>query len=207
MSRQRARWWPVVAGVLACALLLTGCTGAGDADRSDQERPGGESESATAPLHVELASVAGKVPRRQRAQIRTRITAVVGGYVRDAFLGDYPRTEYRGAFGGFTDAARSRARRDRGLLTHADRGARYVGVTPRRLQVRVHAFAPRRRVLGATARIRLVLLAERDDDTVQRVRVTGRLLLTRVRSGAFRVFGYDLRRVSSRPRAGAGGGT
>lgn len=190
-------------------LVLTGCTSGSNGNEPGPERQdvtrGDVLEPRAAPLGVQIASVAGQIPRRQREQIRKRIAATVSGYVQGAFLGDYPRTTYRGAFGDFTDSARSRARRDLGLLTHADRGARYVGVTPRRQQVRVHAYAPRRRVLGATARLRLVLLIERDDETVQRVWVTGRLLLTRTRNGSFRVFGYDIRRTSSRPAVAGGG--
>lgn len=205
---QRRRGRHVVVGVLVAVLVLTGCTGESDrepgAEQQDVVGSGEALGPKAAPLEVEITSVAGKIPRKQRAQIRKRVAATVGGYLEGAFLGDYPRTTYRAAFENFTDPARSRARRDRGLLTHADRGARYVGVTPRRLQVRVNAFAPRRRVLGGTARIHLVMLVERDDDTVQRVRVTGRLLLTRANRGDFRIFGYDVRRDSSRPAAGGG---
>jgi hypothetical protein len=61
-------------------------------------------------------------------------------------------------------------------------------------------LAPRQHVAGLTAAVDLVFVVDRGDDPAQRVRLRGRLLLTRVDAG-WRIFGYDLRRTQT-PTAG-----
>lgn len=154
------------------------------------------SAPAVAPLDLQIASVAGRLPRNGRLGTRNRVTRTVDSYVEAAFLGDFPRTTYDAAFARFTPAARARAQRDRALLTHGDRGARLSAVVPVERRVRVDVFAPRGRALGATARMRLVLDLTDEAGATQRVRIAGRLLLSRAADNSFRVIGYDVRRTT-----------
>lgn len=194
--------------LLGAVLVLGGCS----ADESPPSPEPAPTPSATppeppeaAPLKVGITHVAGRIPRRARKANRARIARLVGSYVDGAFLGDFPRTSYAGAWDGFTRAAKRRARADRGILTHADRGARIAAVHPVRQEVRVQALAPQGRIVGGTARVRLVLRVTHTDDTVQRVRIAGRLLLTRGPDRRLKIFGYDLRRSAGPLRTPGGG--
>lgn len=195
--------------LLAVVLVLGACT---DDAPTPPEPPAPTETTASpppvpqaAPLEVRIVGVAGRLPRPARKVATRRVSDTVGDYLDGAFLGEFPRTTYAGAWTHFTPAAKRRARNDLGVLTHADRGARIASVVPLQQQVRVHALAPRRKLLGATARVRLVLRVAHADGTVQRVRIAGRLLLTRAPDRSFRIFGYDLRRASGPVRTPGGG--
>lgn len=203
---------PVVAPVLALALALivTGCTEDDPPPPSPSPTPSATAtptpQPQAAPLDVTIADAAGRLPRAARKIAAARVESTVGGYLEGAFLGDFPRTRYADAWTHFTPAATRLARRDLGVLTHADRGARIASVVPVRQEVRVRALAPRRKMIGGTARVRLVLRVTDVDGAVQRVRIAGRLLLTRAPDRTFRIFGYDLERSSGPLRAPAAPG-
>ena len=195
-------------GLVCLALLvaLTGCTGGPaepPADRPVRQPATGElttGELTTlapkpVPLRVRVTLVFGKLPRPARQSVQRRIGRVVGDYFDAAFLaGDYPRSDFGDAFATFTRGAAARARADRDLLTNRTLGPATVAVTPLRREAFVSVLAPRRRAVGATARVRLVFRAVREGRPDSRVRLTGRLMLTRGASGRWRIFGYDVAR-------------
>ena len=62
-------------------------------------------------------------------------------------------------------------------------------------------LAPYKVAAGVTAKVDLVFVVDRGDQPAQRVRLAGRLLLTRTADdGRWAVFGYDLHR-SATPRS------
>jgi hypothetical protein len=61
-------------------------------------------------------------------------------------------------------------------------------------------LAPHKVAAGVTAKVDLVFLVDRGDQAAQRVRLAGRLLLTRNKSNGWSIFGYDLHR-SETPRS------
>jgi hypothetical protein len=190
--------------------MSAGCTGGGDqpseATSPLPSRSVGDTatlEAKPVPMQVDVAKVVGKrLGREQRERLERNLARVVGRYFDDAYLGgDYPRREFIGAFDTFSAGAARRARSDRDLLTNAATGAQVEAVVPKRKKVRLYVLAPRRNAVGLTARIRLVFVEERGDGADQRVTVAGRLLMSRKKSGAWQVFGYDVRRNAS-PVAG-----
>jgi hypothetical protein len=196
-------------------LALAGCTG-------DEERPGESAPSALpsrsveeqptleakpVPMDVEVAKVVGSRMRPERRRnLERQVSRVVETYFEDAFLGgEYPRRDFSDAFDTFSQGAARRAVSDRPLLTNAAAGPETAAVAPRVKRARVDVLVPGRFAVGLTARIRLVFVREQVGGAAERVTVSGRLLMTRNRSGRLKIFGYDLTR-SSVPTATGGRG-
>lgn len=200
---------PLVRALAATAtsllLVLTGCTsGSGPDDASSpvpsrSVRPGTTLEAKPVPLEVEVAAVAGgKLRGEKRARLKRRVTRLLETYVDAAFLGDYPRTDFDGAFAVFTRGAARQARGDRDLLTNHAVGDDLARVVPRRQTARLYVLRPYRRPVGLTARIRLVLDEQHSDGALRRATVRGRLVMKSNSPGSWKVFAYDVSR-SSRP--------
>jgi hypothetical protein len=189
---------------LTCAVLLTGlaaCTGGDVAEPAPgpSSPPAATGTSATltprpVPLTVRVTRVAGRLRPKARTALEHNVGRVVGRYFHDAFLGDYPRTDFHDAFATFSRDAEQRARADRALLTNAELGPSTQAVTPRVEKAYLSVLAPNKVAAGVTARVRLEMVADRDNQQDRRVTVTGRLLLTRKKSGGWQIFGYDLSR-------------
>ena len=192
---------PVVAATLVAVLLgsVAACTDQGQPDPAPSPglstAPSTTVQARPAALQVQVARVAGRLDRQARAALERNVGAVVGRYFDDAFLGGtYPRSDFSAAFTTFTDGAAARARRDRTLLTNAALGGTTENVTARRQDVRLDVLAPHRVAAGVTARVHLAYLAASAGHPDVLVRITGRLMLTRKRSGGWEIFGYDLAR-------------
>lgn len=176
------RW---ATGVLALVLGLSAvsCT-------SDDVPTPAETEAPTElRISAPVTRVAGRLSDADRLALRRDVEDLLRQYVQEAFLD--PEASPRTAYGVFTDGAARLARRRGALLWQADLEAEEVRV--RRVRAAVNAYAPAGRAVGATVRLDLVLEAVPTDDDVERVRLTGRLLVTPV-GDAWRVFGFDLRR-------------
>ena len=191
-------------GGLAAGLLLLGltaCTGETSSREPLPDRSVGSQATLDArpvPMDVALGRTVGKRPSRAQARrVEQQVGRVLGRYFDAAYLGgDYPRTDFPGAFDDFApDLARS-ARSDRDLLTNAAAGASIEAVVPKLKRVRVDTLAPSKAVVGVTARARLVFLVERADAADRRVTVTGRFLMSRRKAGPWEIFGYDVARGS-----------
>jgi hypothetical protein len=196
--------------VLLAGLVLAataGCTGGpGDAPSGT---PGQGSSATTSPgppsvpVHAEVTHVAGKLSAAGRRTLAAKVGRVVSAYSEAAFLsGRYPRSDFAGSFGSFTAGAARTARHDRAQLTNQPLGPGTRAVHATRRTAYLSVLAPGQKVAGVTAAVDLVFVIERDDATSQRVRLKGRLLLTHGKSGAWRIFGYDLHR-SQTPVGGA----
>lgn len=198
---------------LACAVLLAplaSCTGGAD-EPSAARGPGGQSTGASrtleakpVPLNVRVTRVAGTLKPADRTSLEHNVGLVVQRYFDGAFLGgSYPRSSFDAAFAGFTPGAAQRARGDRDLLTNADLGPTTESVTAKEQDAYLSVLAPNKVAAGVTARVRLVLVADRGDKPDQRVTLTGRLLLTRKKSGGWQIFGYDVARSAVATGKGA----
>jgi len=130
-----------------------------------------------------------------REVLADKVGSVVTRYFEDAFLGgDYPRSDFGDAFATFTAGARARAARDKALLTNIRLGPTTEHVVARRQTAYLSVLSPYRVAAGVTAKVKLRYLTVRGDERDQRVRVQGRLLLTRDGAGGWLIFGYDLSR-------------
>jgi hypothetical protein len=197
---------------VALALAVTGCTGGGSSDgpRGDAlpDRSVGAQPRLTAkpvPTEVTVGKViGGKLSRTQRRRLETQVARLVSRYFDAAYLGgEYPRRDFSGALAGFSSGAARGAGKDRTLLTNAGIGTTTRVVVPRTKQVRLDVLVPRHRVVGLTARVRLVFVRQPTDGADERVTVAGRLLVNRKASGSWQIFGYDLKRTAVPASKGA----
>jgi len=203
--RPLSRGVPAVATLVAAA-LVGGCTGASEpaAKPSPSSSP---TASATlpapesVPLKVVVTRVSGKLPEKSRPALEANVGKAISAYVDGAFLaGDYPRSDFGEAFGAFTSGAAGDARRDADLLTNRELGPSTESVRATRRTAYLSVLAPYKVAAGVTAKVDLVFVVDRGDETAQRVRLAGRLLLTRNKSNGWSIFGYDLHR-SETPRS------
>lgn len=187
---------------LLVALLLmasaAACTGGTDPDPPEPEEgsrqptPAGPS---SVPMRVEVTHVAGKLGPVRRTALVAAVRRTLSAYVDAAFLaGDYPRSSFAGSFTSFTRGAARQARGDAAQLTNRPLGATTRSVRATRRTAYLSVLAPRQQVAGVTAAVDLEFLVDRDQAPAQRVKVRGRLLLTRDRAGAWKIFGYDVTR-------------
>ena len=202
-----------MSALLLGALLLTAATGCTDeaaapppSDRtsptpSPPPSPPEPTAPSSVPLKVVVTRVSGTLPKSNRPALEANIGRAVSAYVDAAFLsGDYPRSDFADSFGAFTSGAARDARRDQDLLTNHELGPTTESVRATRRTAYLSVLAPHKVAAGVTARVDLVFVVERGDFPAQRVRLAGRLLLTRSSSdGDWAIFGYDLHR-SATPR-------
>ena len=203
--RPLSRGIPAVA-VLVAAALVGGCTG----DPEPAAKPSASSSPtasatppapASVPLKVVVTRVSGKLPEKSRPALEANVGKAISAYVDGAFLaGEYPRSDFGDAFGAFTSGAAGDARRDADLLTNRELGPSTESVRATRRTPYLSVLAPYKVAAGVTAKVDLVFVVDRGDDTAQRVRLAGRLLLTRNKSNGWSIFGYDLHR-SQTPRS------
>lgn len=182
--------------VLCLALGASGCTGGEDSPASPGESPPAAPQKTDAgqvfaiETRTTLGKVAGRLSGQQRKRLPETITGVVQRWFNQAYVGgDYPRSDFGDAYPGFTPGARDEARRDKALMTNQAIGPRIDDVTPTLSRIWVDAVAVGRRPAGVTARFLLKFRTE--GDLSRRVRVKGRLMMTRQESG-WRIFAYDV---------------
>ena len=176
------------------ALSLTGCSG-GEESPESSEPSESLSEPSDAPtLEIQpvtkSGTIVGRLPKKDRARVEKVISDRAVRFLNAAYLGgDYPRQDFRDAYPGFTGGAAQVARRDRSLLTNKPIGDRIDKVTPTGIAVKVDLLAANKHAVAATAHVELAFRTT--GDVRKRVRVQGRLLLTR-RDGNWKIFAYDL---------------
>jgi hypothetical protein len=182
-------------------LVLALCTVLGTSACSDDSSgagpsapplPTGEPEAFEIRTVTTWGAVEGRLPADQRRRTERAVTRLVQGWFDAAYVGgDWPRSDFRDAFPGFTAGARDQARRDADLMTNRSLGPEVTDVTPTASRIRLDALAVRNRAVGATARF--VLGFRTEGDRPREVRVEGRLLLSRQPAG-WRIFGFDVAR-------------
>ena len=181
------------ASMLLCLSLgATACSdddGGGDTS-SQPPLPSGEPSTFQIETTTTIGRVVGRLPKQKRRVLAGAITPVVQRWFNAAYVGgDYPRTNFREAFPGFTAGARHEARRDVKLMSNDDIGARISGVTPKTSQVWLDVLAVGKRPAAVTARFRLGFKTQ--GRLERRVGVRGRVLLTRSDAG-WRIFAYHV---------------
>jgi hypothetical protein len=191
-SPPRTRRYVAVLVTLA-ALAVTGCSG-------DEPSPSGETteslqEPSDAPtLEIEpvteVGTTVGRLARKDRKRVVGDVSRTAVRYLQAAYLaGEYPRRNFTRSYPGFTSGAVAVARRDGDLLTNRRVGPRIDSVTPTALRVTVDLLAVRKRVVAATAHVRLRFRTTGRFE--KRVHVQGELRLTK-RDGNWKIFAYDL---------------
>lgn len=183
--------------VLTVALGASGCSGDDDGSPTsgDTTPPAQSTEDATS-FDIETRTTIGKqigaLRRADQKRLEETITDVVQRWFNAAYVGgDYPRSDFHDAFPGFTPGARDRARTDRLLMSNKGIGKRIDDVTPTESRIWMDVLAVRQKAVGVTARFELKF--ETAGDYERRVRVGGRLMLSR-QEGGWKIFGYDVAR-------------
>ena len=204
-----------VARSLACSVLAvavsfgaTSCTGGSDPTAEPADQTSGPSSPShvaappSVPMRAEVTHVAGRLRKNDRRRVTARVQRTISAYVDAAFLdGEYPRSAFGTSFGAFTSGAARQARRDLPLLTNQPWGPTTRAVRATRRSAYLSVLAPRGVVAGVTAAVDLVFRLDRGARPARRVRLKGRLLLTRDRTGRWAIFGYDLARSGARVRS------
>jgi hypothetical protein len=166
--------------------------------KSDSTGPAATMKPKPVHLRIRVTRVSGKLKDSQRRALEHNVGKAITGYFNAAYLGgDYPRSDFGNAFNTFSKGAARRARHDRGLLTNASLGQSTESVTPKKTAAYLSVLAPNKVAAGVDARIILVYVADRGDKPAQQVQVTGRLMLTRKKSGGWQIFGYHVARSAS----------
>jgi hypothetical protein len=161
-------------------------------------------EPASVPFRVQVTRVSGTLAAKDRSAVARNVGNVLSAYVDAAFLrGAYPRASFADAFATFTAGAARQARRDVTLLTNKQLGPSTESVRAVRRTAYLAVLAPFDVAAGVTAKVHLDLVVERSAAPPERLRMKGRLLLTRDRDGGWRIFGYDVSRSDTPVRSGS----
>lgn len=169
--------------VLLVSLALAGCT---------SELPGGQAPPPTpesVALRVRTVHGAESLAPDARAEAESAVGDVLSDYVVQAFLGDYPREDFVGAFESFTGGLSRKAARDLNKLT-ANRFREAEAVRATRLDADLSFVVHDSDVIGATASLRFAFEAT-VDGAQQPLTLRGRLMLVD-EEDVWSVFGYDV---------------
>lgn len=182
----------------AAACTITHDEPSAKPSKSDSTGPAATMNAKPVHLRIRVTRVSGKLKDSQRQALEHNVGKAITGYFNAAYLGgDYPRSDFGNAFKTFSKGAARKARHDKGLLTNASLGSSTESVTPKTTAAYLSVLAPNKVAAGVDARIILVYVADRGDKPAQQVQVTGRLMLTRKKSGGWQIFGYHVARSAS----------
>jgi hypothetical protein len=199
----RCTWARRSAGLALAVLVplaLAGCQSGSDPSASPERLSRSDAQATLSSHAVETRTkihrVHGRLPDRQRKAVRLQVGKVVDRWWDASYLGGtYPRSSFPDAFPGFTKGAEARARSDKALLTNQTQGPHIDSVTARHRTVALDILATDKQARSVTASF--VLRFETDGDKAGTTTVRGRLFLVRER-GAWRIFGYDVAKGSTR---------
>jgi hypothetical protein len=182
----------LVSGV--ALVLLAGAAGCDSGDDIGSKDSGSSSGQATDAPEVTTVTTLQKVGKQldavHRARVKAAVTDVIDPWLDGAFLGDFPRTSWAAAFGGFTkDAAADAQHRDLDLLTNAGIADQIDSATATRRRVRLNVFAFQGHPRGVTAHV--VLDFKTTGDLAEALQVRGDLYLAKDK-GEWKIFGYDV---------------
>lgn len=192
--RTRSGRRSLTAFVVVAVLTLAGCSGTDDDPAPSEPGASGADRSETSRTVVTdaaLGTLRGRLSTAASDEAVSAVVAVVDDWIERGFGGSYPRTDFAAAFAAFTPDARTMATKQAALLSNAEVGADLERVDISERVIRVDLLAPRGKLAGATARIRVTVTLA---GGVERTDVlSGRLLLTPV-ADDWRVFGFDIAR-------------
>lgn len=188
--------------VASCAALTAllgsavSCTGDdGGESPEGQERGNSAIDREQEPIHTTVQKISGRMDKATRADVKSGVNEVVDGWFEGAFLGDFPRGDYREAFAGFTKGARKDALANLPLLSNQEVDGSIDSAVAGNRRVRLDVLAPRGVPYGVTAHFVLDFFTYGELEDHRRVR--GSLYLTE-QEGEWRIFGYDV--VGARKR-------
>lgn len=203
MHRLRARPYAAALVALAVASTTASCSGSEEPEGAPADTPSSapasspstteEPDATSVAPRVRVTRVSGELAGDDREVLADNVGKVVNAYFADAFTGgEWPRSSFGDAFATFSEGAARQADDDRDLLTNRVLGPTTQGIEVRRQTAYLSVLAPYEVAAGVTARVHLRFVADQGDDPAQRVDVKGRLMLTRKKSGGWKIFGYDL---------------
>ena len=212
-TTQRTTWLVSVGVATTLSWVLAGCTHDSDVASPatthsaslTPSTPLPQPDASTAPavtltqrnarLVASIEQLGGGVPASKRPAIRQAIAKPIEAWVTNAYLAStYPTNRFPDAFAGWTNDAAVEATRDDEITTNAVIGSQLVAVVADRQRAKLYVFATQHVTGGATAKVRLLLTAERLDGSLVRYAIWGDLDLTRD-GGRWHIFGYDLQRA------------
>jgi len=177
----------------ALAVLLFGavaCTGEDDADEPHSAEPGSSAtDGASEPINTTFWRVSGHLDHPVKAELKSRVNDAVDGWFEGAFLGEFPRADYKGAFDGFTRGARKDALADLDLMSNQAIADSIDSVVAGNRRVRLDVLAPKGEPSGVTAHFVLDFFTH--GGLEDHLRVRGSLYLT-PQEDEWRIFGYDV---------------
>ena len=185
---------------MAPALLLllpsSACSGEGGDGSEDDGSPGTSAKDLPqVETETTVDKVSGQLDERGRAKVKQGVNAAVDQWFDEAFLGEFPRTDYSAAFAGFTRGAQEDAERDLDLMSNARISDQIETAVAVNRRVRLNVLAPQGQPRGATARF--VLDFTTTGELAGDRRVIGSLYLSK-QLGEWRVFGYDVLEAMAR---------
>ena len=193
VTRPRARS-ALVSGV--AVLLLAGAVGCdsgddiGDSTGDSSEASPGSHGSDVPGVDTVITIEHGEgIDAARQAKVLASVTAVVDPWFDEAFLGEFPRSDFSAAFAEFTKDAAADAQRDLDVLTSSGIADQIDSATATNRRVRLDVFAPDGHPRGVTANF--VLDFDTTGDLEEQLRVHGALYLAKDK-GEWKVFGYDV---------------
>ena len=184
----------MVAILLVLALSTSACTG-DSGDPAPAEPTTTASGPAPLATRTTLGKTTGKLSTAEKRRLKRAVGKAVDGWWDAAYVGgDYPRSNFKTAFPGFTRGARSDARSDKALMSNHDIGERIESVEATRRRLRIDALVVDGRAVSATARV--ILTFTTTGDVSKDIEVRGRLFLSR--ADGWRIFGYDMTKGAAR---------
>jgi hypothetical protein len=181
---------------LALACAVAGCSGDDEPAEPAASSPGSTAtEAAPVVTETTLRNVGSDFGATQRDKLKAGVNGAVDPWFDNAFLGDFPRTDYAAAFTGFSKgAAADAAGRDLALLTNQAIGDQIESATATKRRIKLEVFTRAGHAHGATAYFTL------DFDTAGTLaesrRVRGQLYLVN-QKGSWKVFGYDVKEAAT----------
>jgi len=187
--------WPrarsaLVSGVAVLLLAgAVGCDSGDDVGGSSDAAPGGQESDAPGVDTVITIEHGEGMDASRQAKVLAGVTAVIDPWFDEAFLGEFPRSDFSEAFTAFTKDAAADAQRDLDLLSSSGIADQIDSATATNRRVRLDVFAPDGHPRGVTANF--VLDYDTSGELEEQLRVHGALYLAKDK-GEWKVFGYDV---------------
>ena len=184
---------PRSALVSGVAVLLVfgavGCDSGDDIGDSSEAAPGSHASDPPGVATVITIERGEGMDAARQAKVINGVTSVIDPWFDEAFLGDFPRSDFAPAFAGFTPGAAEDAQRDLDVLSSSAIADQIDSAAATNRRVRLDVFAPDGRPRGVTANF--VLDFDTTGDLEEHLRVHGALYLAKDK-GEWKVFGYDV---------------
>ncbi|GAA1967456.1 hypothetical protein GCM10009798_29760 [Nocardioides panacihumi] len=183
-----------LAAVLACGIALAGCSGGSDekpAGGGATSTPSPSAEPAKVTTQAAVATVTGNLGAARRETLAAAVAKVVDGWLDGAYLGDFPRADYKAAFAGFTPGAAGKAQRDLALMTNSAISDRITKAEATKRSISLDVLSVKQRAVGVTATVDLTF--ETTGALAGAQEITGTLDLTPDGAG-WKIFGFDISR-------------